>query len=357
MGKRKKQQQQTGVGRTRKTVLTVAVLASLFMLGYGVVLYNRFYKPNTLLNQEKSYVLIPTGSDFGDVVSILRAGSYIRDVNSFESAAIQMNYTKRVKPGRYKLKPNLGNRELIALLRSGRQEPVKVVIRHHRTVNELAGAVGKKIEADSASIVFLLNDKFFLEKSGLKPDEVLGMFIPNTYEFYWNTSAEEFFKRMSKENGKFWTDSRRRKADDQGLTAMQAVIIASIVEKETNKNDEKARIAGVYINRFRKGWKLEADPTLVFAVGDFSIRRVLDVHKDVDSPYNTYLYTGLPPGPICIPSISSIDAVLNAEQHDFMFFCARADFSGYHAFARTYQQHLVNARLFQKEMNRRGIRS
>lgn len=355
MGKKKKKQ--SGLTRTRKAVLIVSFIVSLFMLGYGVVLYSRFIKPNTVLPEERSFVLIPTDSDFEDVVRILRSGNYIKDVKSFESAARQMNYTKRVKPGRYKLKPEMGNRELVALLRSGRQEPVRVVIRNHRSVNELAGAVSKKIEADSGAIVHLLNDRFFLENSGLKPDEVLGRFIPNTYEFYWNTSAEEFFKRMSKEADKFWSVNRKNKAKGQGLTEMQVVIIASIVDKETNKNDEKARIAGVYLNRLRKGWKLEADPTLVFAVGDFSIRRVLDIHKEVDSPFNTYMYTGLPPGPICIPSISSIDAVLNAEQHDFMFFCARADFSGYHAFARTYQQHLVNARLFQKEMNKRGIRS
>lgn len=349
--------QKSGTGRSKRFVFLAAGIAGLFMLAYGVVLYDRFLKPNTVPVQEKNRLIIPTGSDFSDVVRLLQAGGYIRDVKSFESAARQMNYPKRVKPGRYKVQSGMSNRELIALLRSGKQEPVSVVVRNFRSVNHLAGAVSRKIEADSASIVFLLQDRFFLEESGVKPEEVLGVFIPNTYEFYWNTSAEEFFKRMSRESKKFWTESRRKKASVQGLTEMQAVILASIVEKETNKNDEKPRIAGVYLNRLRQGWKLEADPTLVYAVGDFTIRRVLDIHKEVDSPYNTYLYTGLPPGPICIPSISSIDAVLNAEQHDYMFFCARADFSGYHAFARTYQQHLVNARLFHKEMNRRGIRS
>jgi UPF0755 protein len=353
----KKKKHESGIGRAGKTILMVSAFVALLMLSYGVILYNRYFKPNTVLLQEKTYLFISTGSGYADVVSALQAGGFIKDVKSFESAARQMNYPERVKPGRYKLKPDMGNRELIALLRSGAQEPVRLVIRNHRTIQELAGAVSRKIEADSASIVFLLKDRFLLANEGLKPEEALGVFIPNTYEFYWNTSAEEFFRRMVKESKKFWTENRKQKAEKQGLTAIQAVIIASIVDKETNKNDEKPRIAGVYLNRFRKGWKLEADPTLVFAVGDFSIRRVLDIHKEVDSPYNTYLYTGLPPGPICIPSISSIDAVLNAEQHDFMFFCARADFSGYHAFARTYQQHLVNARLFQKEMNRRGIRS
>lgn len=347
----------TGLAVAQKTGLVLAVLFVVFMLYYGIVLYKRLFNPNTATFQDKSYFMIPTGSDFRDVVRLLEDGGYIKDVKSFEWTAKQMKYPEGIKPGRYKLKSDMGNRELVSLLRSGKQDPVKVVVRNHRTIFELAGSVSKKIEADSASIAFLLQDRYYLEQYGTLPDAVLGMFIPNTYEFFWNTSAEEFLRRMSRESDKFWTDSRKTKCKARGLTEMEVVIMASIVEKETNRNDEKARIAGVYLNRYRKGWKLEADPTLVYATGDFSIRRVLDVHKEIDSPYNTYLYTGLPPGPICIPSISSIDAVLNAEQHEFMFFCARADFSGYHSFARTYQQHLVNARLFQRELNRRGIRS
>lgn len=353
----KTKNRKSGSGVAKKTILGLAALFAVSMLFYGIVLYKRLFTPNTAPLQDKSYVLIPTGSGFPDVVQILEDGGYIKDVKSFEWTAKQMNYPERIMPGRYKIKSGMGNRELVSLLRSGKQDPVRVVVRNHRTIFELAGSVSKKIEADSASIAFLLRDRYYLEQNGIRPDAVLGMFIPNTYEYFWNTSAEQFFKRMLGESKKFWTETRRAKAKALELTEMQAVIIASIVEKETNRNDEKARIAGVYLNRFRKGWKLEADPTLVYATGDFSIRRVLDIHKEIDSPYNTYLYTGLPPGPICIPSISSIDAVLNAEKHDFMFFCARADFSGYHSFAKTYQQHLVNARLFQKELNKRGIRS
>jgi UPF0755 protein len=269
----------------------------------------------------------------------------------------QMKYPGQIKPGRYKLFAGMSNRSLVSKLRSGEQSPVRITIGIMRTVQELAGLVSRKIEADSSSIVFVLKDKHFLELHGYSVDNSISIFIPNTYEFYWNTSAEDFVDRMMTENKRFWNSDRLTKLRMMGLERQDVMIIASIVEQETRKNDEKAIVAGVYLNRLRKGWKLEADPTLVYALGDFSIRRVLNQHKLVDSPYNTYLYAGLPPGPICIPSIRSIDAVLEDNRHPYFFFCARADFSGYHTFARTYEEHLRNARNFQRELDRRGIRS
>lgn len=324
----------------------------------GYTFYKKVFSPNVVLARQKSqFIHIPTGSDFNDLMRILQAEGVLRNHASFDWVAEQMEYKKNVKPGRYQIHSGMNNRELVSLLRSGKQTPVNITFTNVRTVNQVAGIAGNKLEADSTEILYLFKDAHFQNEYGFNPENSLIVLIPNTYEFYWNTSAEEFYKRMAKEYKSFWTESRKQKASEAGLSQSEVSIIASIVEQETRKNDEKPIIAGVYINRYKKGWKLEADPTLVYALGNFSIRRVLNQHKETDSPYNTYLYTGLPPGPICIPSIASIDAVLNYSKHEYMFFCAREDFSGYHSFARTYDQHLLNARRFQKELNRRGIRS
>jgi UPF0755 protein len=332
----------------------VAILSAI-IIGWG--LYQKIYAPNVFDNRKDQIIYIPTGSTIDDVVLYLKEEGLVKDTEAFKWLAQKMKYSDHVKPGKYQLKNKMSNKEIISLLRSGKQIPVNITFSNLRTSYDLAGAVGGKIEADSASISFLFKDKSYLEKYGLTEDNSLCLMIPNTYEFKWNTSAEEFFERMSKEYKKFWTEQRKAKAKNIGLSQTQVCILASIVDKETRKNDEKPTIAGVYMNRYTKGWKLEADPTLVFAAGDFSIRRVLNQHKEIDSPYNTYLYTGLPPGPICMPAISSVDAVLNYTKHDYMFFCAREDFSGYHSFAKNYIQHLTNARRFQRELDRRNIKS
>lgn len=335
--------------------------ASVIVLSVCIIVlsfYNKVFSPNVDLSSSKSrFVYIPTGSTFIDVMRLLEKQGLLKNSASFQWVSEQMKYTTNVKPGKYEIKQGMNNKELISLLRSGKQTPVKLTFSNIRTVEELAGVTGGKIEADSASIAFLLKDEAFLDKYGFNARNSLCILIPNTYELMWNTSAEQFYERMAKEYKKFWNEKRRAKAKEIGLTQVEVSVLASIVEKETRKNDEKATVAGVYMNRYLKGWKLEADPTLVFASGDFSLRRVLNEHKDIDSPYNTYMYTGFPPGPICMPSVSSIDAVLNYSKHEYMFFCAREDFSGYHSFAKTYDQHLLNARRFQKELDRRGIRS
>ena len=334
--------------------LPVVLLAACLS---GYVLYRQIFAPNISSDEKEIYLLIPTGSSFEEVVNRLQKGGCLRDKESFVWVARQMKYDRRVKPGRYRIRREMSNRQLVSLLRSGQQSPVKLTFNNIRTASELAGIIGRKLEADSAELAELFGDEKFLSGFGLTIEKGLCIIIPNTYEFYWNTSARQFFQRMSREYGKFWTENRRKKAREAGLTPGEAVILASIVEKESQMPDERATIAGVYMNRLRDDWKLEADPTLVFASGDFTIRRVLNEHKKIDSPYNTYLHKGLPPGPICIPSISSVDAVLNYEKHNYYYFCARDDFSGYHSFAKTYSDHLLNARRFQKELNRRGIRS
>jgi len=309
-----------------------------------------------MLHGEKTtYFFIPTGSVFSDVVNSLYEKNYIINTASFEWVAEKKNLKNNIHPGRYQLETGMNNEELINMLRSGKQVPVNLVINPLRTKEKLAAKVAKQIETDSISMIGLLNNDDFLANYNLTKSNVLLHFIPNTYEIYWNTSAEEFFERMTNEYDKFWTKDRKAKAEKIGLSRAEVSILASIVEMETMKDDEKPTIAGVYINRLKKKMRLEADPTIIYAVGDYSITRVLNVHKEIDSPYNTYKHSGLPPGPICMPSIASLMGVLNYEDHNYIFFCAKPDFSGYHNFAKTYSQHRVNAKKFQRELNRRKI--
>ncbi len=332
-------------------LLTLMIIASL-VAAYFV--YRFIYKSNVWIPEGETYSLyIPTGSDFEDVKLILYSNGIIENRNSFEWLAKKKKYPGLIKPGHFHVRRGMSNDELINMLRLGEQIPVKVIFNNIRTKEELAESISAQIEADSVSIMHLLNDSVHLAELGLNTETALTMFIPNTYEFYWNSSAEQFFSRMEKEYREFWTDERRQKAADAGLSPEEVVILASIVEKETNKNDEKATIAGVYLNRLERNWLLQADPTLVYAAGDFGITRVLNVHKEIDSPYNTYKYAGLPPGPICIPSISSVEAVLNHEDHNYLFFCAKDDLSGYHVFARTITQHNRNARKYRKAIENR----
>ncbi len=337
--------------------LVVIVLVMITCLGgYSAwELYSMVYSPNVGFNEEDKYFYIPTGSEFQDVSNALVQQGIITTQTSFDWVAEQKKYKTSVKPGRYLLENGMSNNELVNLLRSGEQEPIMVTFNTVRFKEDLAGKVGAFIEADSTEIIDLLNDDDFVSKYGFNTTTFLTLFLPNTYEFWWNTSAEQFVERMAGEYKKFWTAERKQKANALGLSQSEVSILASIVQKETNKNDEKPTVAGVYLNRLKKGMLLQADPTLVYANRDFTARRVLNKHKKIDSPYNTYKYKGLPPGPICLPSISSIDAVLNAKQHNYLYFCAKADGSGYHSFASTYREHLKNAREFQRELNRRKV--
>lgn len=335
------------------------VFALLVVVGImGYLIYEKIYTPNFLLGKKSSeFLYIPTGSTFEDVVAIMDKNQFLNDEKTFRWTAHQMKYEKNVKPGKYLIKKNMSNKEVISLLRSGRQTPINVIFNNIRTKEQLSEKIGEQIEAPAQSILNLLNDVDYTKKLGFTPDNILAMFIPNTYEFYWNTSADKFIRKMKKENDLFWTPAKLAKSKKIELTPIQISVIASIVQLESNKEDEKPLIAGVYINRFKKDWKLEADPTLVYALGDFTVNRVLNAYKEIDSPYNTYMYKGIPPGPICLPTISSLNAVLNYTNHTYMYFCAKEDFSGYHSFASTYEKHLENARRFQKALDRKGIRS
>lgn len=260
-----------------------------------------------------------------------------------------------VKSGRYAVKPRDNMFSVFRRLRQGRQTPVRLTIPSVRTTDKLAGVLGKKLMMDSARVAQCFADSAFCHRHGYDTATIVSLFIPNTYEMYWDTSVEDFMQRMRKENATFWNAERMRKAETAGLTPIEVVTLASIVDEETANDAEKPMVAGMYINRLRVGMPLQADPTVKFALRDFSLRRIRRIHLDVDSPYNTYRNVGLPPGPIRIPSVVGIDAVLDYVRHDYLFMCAKADFSGTHNFARTYREHLANAARYAKALDDRGI--
>ncbi len=343
--------------RFHRIIIISLGLAIIIALIVAFNLFRNILKPNTRTpGGEAVSIYIPTGAGFNEVKNILYGQGLIMNQKTFEWMAARKNYPGLVKPGHYKVKNHMNNNDLVNMLRSGAQTPVNVIFNNIRKINELAGKVSKQLEPDSISFVRCWNDREFLKSLNTTPEKLIMIFIPNTYEFWWTTDPYEFTRRMYKEYLAFWNDSRKKKADAISLSIPEVIILASVVEKETTINDEKPSIAGVYMNRLRKGWPLQADPTVVYAVGDFEMKRVLTVHTQFPSPYNTYLNKGLPPGPICMPSIASIDAVLDYRKHDYMFFCAKADMSGYCAFSRTLAEHNRYAKAYQQALNSRNIR-
>lgn len=343
-------------GKGRRILFILLLILLLTAAAAAYLLYTIVLKPNVWTpNNEPVTITIPTDSDYQEVKNILYSQGLIIHRKNFEWLAEKKKYPEVVKPGKYLINSEMSNNDLINLLRSGNQIPVKLIFNNIRDIYQLAEVVSTQIEADSASLVNLLTDSTYLSLLGLKKETASILFIPNTYEMYWDTQAEGFIKRMHDEYIKFWNGERTQQANEINLTIAEVVTLASIVEKETNKNDEKPVIAGVYMNRLNAGWRLQADPTVIYAIGDYSIKRVLNVQKEVDSPYNTYRVSGLPPGPICIPSISSIDAVLNYDHNSYLFFCAKDDLSGYHAFAKTNRQHNANAKKYQEALNKMGV--
>ena len=334
-------------------VLLVALLGGAYFAWEPI---KGFWLPAVPSELADPYVCIPTGSSFEEVVRILKKGGFIRDEVNFRWLAEQMKYKKdKMRAGRFKIEPGWTNRQLIQQLRTGEQSPVKVVLNNERLPEDIAGKVSRFIEADSLSLLSAFRDKAFLREIGYTEETLITAFIPNTYDMYWNTDAKGFVQKMLKEHDAFWDkNNRRTKAQALGLTEKEAYTLASIVERETNANSEKSTIAGVYLNRLRIGMKLQADPTSVFATRDFATRRVTEWHTGYDSPYNTYVYKGLPPGPISMASIPSLDAVLNPDKHNYLYFCAKPDDSGTHAFAESFSAHKVNADRFQTYVRQRG---
>lgn len=339
----------------KKRILTAFTALLIIVFGIiGIRYYIKYFSGNVTNKEE--YLYIRTGSTFNDVLKTVTDKQIVRNAASFREAAADMGYTDKVKPGKYKLKTGISNRKLINMLKSGNQEPVKLRFATYRLKENFAGKVSKFIEADSAELLNLMDSAAYVEKLGFDTSNVYTMFIPNSYEMYWNTPAEKFFGRMYTEYTRFWNADRRAKAERLGLSPVKVSILASIVDAEALHDDEMPVIAGLYINRIKRGIRLQADPTVIFAARDFTIRRVLNKHLRIRSPYNTYTNTGLPPGPIMMPSINAIDAVLNYKSHNYLYMCAKEDFSGYHRFAVSPAEHLVNARKFQQALNQRNIK-
>ncbi|MBK8805135.1 MAG: endolytic transglycosylase MltG [Bacteroidales bacterium] len=337
-------------------ILSVIVLLLAATAFFGYSKYLDIFGSNVILGKEVKEVIffIPKGSSIDSVTRMLYNNHIIKDSSSYNWVVKLKDYY-RVHPGKYRITNGMSNNELVNMLRIGNRIPVNFTIKFYRFKEHVIQKAAEELEADYGDLALLLNSESFLKEKGFTPQNIICIFIPNTYEFKWNTSALEFIERMSKEYEIFWSEERRQKAELLGMTREEIITVASIVDRETKFDDEKPKIAGVYLNRLKKGMKLQADPTVVYSVGNFNLRRVLRRHINNDSPYNTYKNIGLPPGPICTPAIASIDAVLNYENHEYLFFCAKEDFSGYHNFAKNHKQHMINARKFQAEMNRRKI--
>ncbi|MBX7205948.1 MAG: endolytic transglycosylase MltG [Bacteroidia bacterium] len=344
----------------KKSVTKILFYVFLFLVLIGAVAgykgWQMVFSPNVKFTDKKyTFFYIHTGSGYDQVLQQLANEKIISNTLTFDWVAALMNYPKSVKPGKYRILNGMSNRELINLLRSGNQEQVSLVIRSMNSLQDLASLVGRKLEADSSGFYALITNDSVLQSISLNSETIMAMFIPNTYNFYWNTSSEKVFNRLKEEYLVYWNEERRRLADSLGLNPVQVSIVASIVEKETQKRDEMPVVAGVYLNRLKKGMLLQADPTVIFAMHDPNVRRVTSAMLQTESPYNTYKYKGLPPGPICIPSQMAIEAVLHRNAHQYIYFCAKEDFSGYHNFAENIEQHLVNARKYQHELNKRKI--
>ncbi|MBB6328849.1 UPF0755 protein [Algoriphagus iocasae] len=338
--------------KKNKIFLVLIISFSVLAISMSFYFYQVFFSPNALLETEQNYTLkIPSNATFKQVSNRLYEDKVVNDMVSFSFVSKVLGYQDAVKPGLYIISPKMTNLELVRHLRSGNQAPVRITFNNIRTKEDLAEKITTNLEINEQQFLDLIKDSVYIRKFDFDEETIMSMFIPNTYEVWWNTSAESLFDRMYKEYQSFWTAERKAKAEAVGLSPVEVSTLASIVQSESQKSDERPKIAGVYLNRLRLNMPLQADPTLVFAVGDFSLKRVLNVHKEIDSPYNTYKYAGLPPGPINLPDINSLEAVLNPEDHNYLYFCAKEDFSGYHAFATNLAQHNANARRYQAALN------
>lgn len=321
------------------------------MVVYGIIFHPMLYQRNVVDKGKPIFIHIPREATFKTVMDTLKRRKIFYDFKSFTRAAQLVAYPSNIHSGRYELKPNWSNYKVLKTLKSGSQTPVNLMFTSVRTKDKLAYKISKQLSFKTDEFLKFYDDPKNAKKYEFTSETFILMFIPNTYEVYWDIYLPDFFKRMNKEYQKFWNKEQKQKAKNLGLTPIEVGILASIVEAETNNNTEKPRIAGVYLNRLNKGMLLQADPTVKFALGDFSIKRILHEHLEVESRYNTYKHLGLPPGPINCPSIASINAVLNAEKHDFIYFCAKPDYSGTHVFAKNLDQHNRNAKKYHKFLN------
>jgi len=333
-----------------KKKLILFLVGSTLLITFTFYAYQIFYTPNILVDRDDRLFIIESGATYRQVQENLARGSFVNDMVSFSFLARLYDYDKSIKPGRYHLRRNMTNLQAIKMLRAGIQEPVNVTFTHVRLISELGEIITRNLSITSEQFYSALNEFIATNNEGFNSDNILSMFIPNTYEVYFNISPEDLVARMNNEYKRFWNDDRTKKSDSLGLSPIEVSILASIVQAEAVKDDEAPSIAGLYLNRLKRDIALQADPTLVYAVGDFTLKRVLNEHKEVNSPYNTYKHAGLTPGPINMPRIVMIDAVLNAQSHNYIYMCAKEDFSGYHNFSSTLSQHLIYARNYQRAL-------
>ena len=342
----------------KRIISIVAVVIISIASIYGYILYRKIFSSNTKFDQETVFVNIPTNSDYQKVKQILAA--FVQDMDKFEMVAEKKQYNSNVKAGQFELKKGMNTNEIINSLRQNK--PVQIAFNNQERIEDLGGRIASQLECDSTAIMKSFLEPDFLSKNGLTKENVLSVCIPNSYEFFWNTTADKFRDKMAKEYRAFWTTERLELAKTQNLNAIQVSILASIVHKETVKKDERPTVAGVYLNRLKNGMKLEADPTVIYAVkknsNDFKlvIKRVLNKDLITDSPYNTYKNTGLPPGPIAMPDVTALDAVLKPKKHNYIYFCASVTNFGYHEFAKTPAQHEVNRQKYIAWINKQGVK-
>ncbi len=343
-----------------KRILLIVLFIGLLVGGlFAFMVYRTFFSPNTSFDMEEVYVYIPTDTEYPELRELV--APYLEDLDAFDAVARRKQYAGNVKPGKYPILKGMNNNEIVNALRS-RNTPVRVSFNNQETAAALAGRVAQQIEADSGALLEAFTEPRYLAENGWTEDQTLVPFIPNSYEFYWNTSAEAFRDRMVQEYRRFWTDERDGKAQRQGLSREEVISLAAIVQKETAKADERPRVAGLYLNRIRQGIPLQADPTIIFAIKkatgnyDTVIKRVLYRDLELDSPYNTYKNKGVPPGPIFMPDISAVDAVLNPENHRYLFMVADTENFGYHIFAETLAQHNRNKVQYVRWLNANDIR-
>ena len=339
---------------SKKKILIPLIIFSTILTTGSVYTYQMLYSPNFLINADDKFIIIEENTDFNELIKKLEDDTLINDILSFSFLSKLMEYQENIKIGAYKVKMNMSNYEMITMLRSGNQTPIKLTFTYARKIEDLAEKITTKLKMSKDDLLNYLNENIN-NYSGFKKTDIISIFLPDTYEVYWNISPEKLTNKMYSEYKKFWNEERLSKLDKINLNQKEAIVLASIVASESRMLDEADRIAGLYINRLNRNMRLQADPTLIFAANDFTIRRVLNKHKKIKSPYNTYIHRGLPPGPIRLASKKYIDAVLNYEKHNYIYMCAKEDFSGYHAFATNLSDHNRNAKKFQVALNMRKI--
>ncbi len=339
---------------SKKKILIPLIIFSTILTTGSVYTYQMLYSPNFLINADDKFIIIEENTDFNELIKKLEDDTLINDILSFSFLSKLMEYQENIKIGAYKVKMNMSNYEMITMLRSGNQTPIKLTFTYARKIEDLAEKITTKLKMSKDDLLNYLNENIN-NYSGFKKTDIISIFLPDTYEVYWNISPEKLTNKMYSEYKKFWNEERLSKLDNINLNQKEAIVLASIVASESRMLDEADRIAGLYINRLNRNMRLQADPTLIFAANDFTIRRVLNKHKKIKSPYNTYIHRGLPPGPIRLASKKYIDAVLNYEKHNYIYMCAKEDFSGYHAFATNLSDHNRNAKKFQIALNMRKI--